>query len=784
MSNGDLNWITNFIWGIADDVLRDLYVRGKYRDVILPMTVLRRLDAVLEPTKQAVLDMKTRLDKVGITNQDQALRQAAGQSFYNTSKFTLRDLRARASQQQLKADFEAYLDGYSPNVQEIFDNFEFRNQIPRLSKADALGTLIEKLLDPSINLSPNPVVNNDGSVKHPGLDNHAMGSIFEELVRKFNEENNEEAGEHWTPRDAVRLMAKLIFLPVADQIESGTYLLYDGACGTGGMLTVGEETLQQLAKEHSKEVATHLYGQEINAETYAICKADLLLKGEGEAADNIVGGPEHSTLANDAFPSREFDFMLSNPPYGKSWKSDLERMGGKDGIKDPRFIIEHAGDPEYSLITRSSDGQMLFLVNMLSKIKHNTPIGSRIAEVHNGSSLFTGDAGQGESNIRRWIIEKHWLEAVVALPLNMFYNTGIATYIWVISNRKTEHRKGKVQLTDATQWFKPLRKNLGKKNCELSDEDIQRICDTYLAFQENEQSKIFRNEAFGYWKVTVERPLRLHSQLTPKAIESLRFAFGDEELRAEFYDLIGEALFEDFASVKSKLERLLNERGNGNAEDDGDDGAAKRSLPEKIKKKLLDAKTWERDARLFEVATALRHEVGDGLFEDHNVFRDKVDAALEKLGIKLGKADLKLMLRAVSFRVETAPPVIAKVHKTGNVEADPLHGLYLLPSPSGRGKGEGAIVEYEPDSELRDTEQVPLLEEGGIEAFLRREVLPYTPDAWIDESKTEVGYEISFTRHFYKPQPLRSLDEIRADILALERETEGLLTEITGGGAR
>src|SRR6266498_1139183 len=369
MSNGDLNWITNFIWGIADDVLRDLYVRGKYRDVILPMTVLRRLDAVLEPTKPAVLDTKAMLDGAGIANQDQALRQAAGQAFYNTSRFTLRDLRARASQQQLKADFEAYLDGFSPNVQDILEKFEFRNQIPRLSKADALGTLIEKLLSPDINLSPNPVLNGDGSVKHPGLDNHAMGTIFEELVRRFNEENNEEAGEHWTPRDAVKLMARLVFLPVADRIESGTYLLYDGACGTGGMLTVGEETLHALAAAHGKQVATHLYGQEINAETYAICKADLLLKGEGEAADNIIGGPEHSTLSNDAFPSREFDFMLSNPPYGKSWKSDLERLGGKDGIKDPRFIIEHAGDAEYSLVTRSSDGQMLFLANMLSKMK-------------------------------------------------------------------------------------------------------------------------------------------------------------------------------------------------------------------------------------------------------------------------------------------------------------------------------------------------------------------------------------------------------------------------------
>jgi type I restriction enzyme M protein len=656
MEPSQLNWIANFIWGIADDVLRDLYVRGKYRDVILPMTVLRRLDAVLEPTKQAVLDMKAALDKAGITNQDQALRQAAGQAFYNTSRFTLRDLKARASQQQLKADFEAYLDGFSPNVQDILENFEFRNQIPRLSKADALGTLIEKLLSPDINLSPNPVLGGDGSVKHPGLDNHGMGTVFEELVRRFNEENNEEAGEHWTPRDAVKLMAKLLFMPIADEIESGTYLLYDAACGTGGMLTVAEETLQELARQHGKQVATHLYGQEINAETYAICKADLLLKGEGDAADNIVGGPEHSTLANDAFPSREFDFMLSNPPYGKSWKSDLERLGGKDGIKDPRFVIEHAGDPEYSLITRSSDGQMLFLANMLSKMKRGTKLGSRIAEVHNGSSLFTGDAGQGESNIRRWIIENDWLEAIVALPLNMFYNTGIATYIWVLTNRKPAHRQGKVQLIDATQWFKPLRKNLGKKNCELSDDDIARICDTFLRFEETGQSKIFPNPAFGYWKVTVECPLRL------KGIDPER-AYTPKEIKA----------------LKETVERA-----------------------------------------------------------------------------------------------DDAPPVIRKIHKKGTA-ADPLRGLFEVTIA-----GKPAVVEYEPDPDLRDTEQVPLLEEGGIEAFIRREVLPHALDAWYVPESVKTGYEISFTRYFYKPQPMRTLEEIRADILALEKETEGLLGEIIG----
>ena len=340
-----------------------------------------------------------------------------------------------------------------------------------------------------------------GRSSTPGLDNHAMGTIFEELVRRFNEENNEEAGEHWTPRDAVTLMAKLVFLPVADWIDSGTYLVYDGACGTGGMLTVAEKTLTQLAEQRGKQVATHLYGQEINSETYAIAKADLLLKGEGEAADNIVGGPEHSTLSNDAFPSREFDFMLSNPPYGKSWKNDLERLGGKAGIKDPRFLILNtAVMPSTRSSPAPSDGQMLFLANMLSKMKRDTPLGSRIAEVHNGSSLFTGDAGQGESNIRRWIIENDWLEALVALPLNMFYNTGIATYIWVLTNRKPAHRRGKVQLIDATPWFKPLRKNLGKKNCELSEAVITRVCDTFLTFEETEQSKIFPNAAFGYWK--------------------------------------------------------------------------------------------------------------------------------------------------------------------------------------------------------------------------------------------------------------------------------------------
>jgi type I restriction enzyme M protein len=760
------NKIVSFIWGIADDVLRDLFKRGKYPDVILPMCVIRRMDAVLEPSKKAVLETKKMLDEASITEQRAALCEATGQAFYNTSKFTLRDLKSRGSQQQLLADFEDYLNGFSANVQDILDNFKFRNQLQTLSKADAIGTLINKFLDPDIDLSP------------AGIDNHAMGTVFEELVRKFNEENNEEAGEHWTPRDAVRLMANLVLLPIEDRIKSGTYLLYDCACGTGGMLTVAEETLTALAAKRQQDVKSLLYGQEINPETYAVCKADMLLKGEGESADHIVGGAEWSTLSHDAFPAQEFDFMLANPPYGKSWKKDLDAMGGKDGMRDPRFKVIHNGE-ELSLVTRSSDGQLLFLANMASKMNPKSALGSRIAEVHNGSSLFTGDAGQGESNIRRWLIESDWVEAIIALPLNLFYNTGIATYIWVLSNKKPAHRKNQVQLIDASQWYKPLRKNLGKKNCELSPEDIERITRTFLDFKETPESKIFANAAFGYWKVTVERPLRLHSQLSVKAIETLRFTSGDEDLRAKLYEEFGDDLFTHFAKISVALEkRLIEWCGDEEEAEDEEGKTTKKGLPDKKKKKLLDPKTWERDGRLVEVATKLRGTLGDKPFEDHNVFCDRVDAALKNADIKLPAADLKQILKAVSWRVETAPPVIAKAYKHGKAKADPLRGLF-----EAEVNGKPAIVEYEPDTDLRDTEQVPLLEDGGIKAFIRREVLPYSPDAWIREDAAKIGYEISFTRHFYKPQPLRTLEEISADILAIEKEADGLLDDLLKVGA-
>ena len=654
MQDTQLSQISNFIWNTADVVLRDIFVRGKYRDVILPMTVIRRLDAVLEPTKEAVLDIKKWMDDEKIIDQEGPLKDAAGQQFYNASRFKLRDLRNRNSQQQLREDFVAYLDGFSPNVQEILDKFDFRNQITRLSSSNGLDTLIERYVTPNINFGPEPVKNEDGTVRLPGLDNHAMGTIFEDLVRRFNEENNEEAGEHWTPRDAVDLMARLVFQPIQDQIESGTYVLYDGALGTGGMLTIAEETLKNIGQRRGKNVSSHLYGQEINDETFAICKADLLLKGEEGTEDQIYGGPEFSTLSNDQFKGRSFDFMLSNPPYGKSWKTDQDRMGGKSKITDPRFLIQHADDPEYSLVTRVSDGQLMFLANMVSKMNHDSPLGSRIAEVHNGSSLFTGDAGQGESNIRRWIIENDWLEAIVALPLNMFYNTGIATYVWIISNRKPEHRKGYVQLINATEWYRPLRRNLGQKNKELFKDDIQRICKTFVEFEETEESKIFPNEAFGYWKVQVERPLRLEG-IDPERV------YKAAELR-----------------------------------------------------KLKDEK--ERDPE--------------------------------------------------------GPPVIKRFYAQG-VEPNPLHGRLQTTI-----QGRTAVVEYEPDPELRDTEQIPLLHEGGIDAFLREEVLSYAPDAWYSPEQVKVGYEVNFNRHFYRPAPMRTLEEIRAEILSVETESEGMLERI------
>lgn len=532
MNQSTYNTLKSFIWGIANDCLVDVYDVGDYRKIILPMFVIRRFDAVLEPKHDDVMKAKERFIKGGVTELDAALMTVAEQAFVNKSEFTLTALKSRTNQQQLKKDFIDYLDGFSQNVQDIINKFHIRNEIDRLSEQDRLGLLIEKFVDPRINLSNRQVLNEDGSVKIEALDNHTMGTLFEEVIRMFNEETNvTDAGRHFTPRDIVELIADLAFIPVQDKIQSTTYRIYDGACGTGGMLTVGEQHIKNLAKEQGKKVSIHLYGQENADETYAIARADMLVKGEGKEADQVRFG---STISDDKFAKEEFDFMLSNPPFGTPWKTDLKAWGidKKDEISDSRFIINYDDNPEYSLLPDIGDPQMLFLANNISKMKTTTDLGSRIIEVHNGSSLFTGKAGSGPSNLRRYIFEQDLCEAIVAIPENMFYNTGIGTYLWVLTNKKEEKRKGKVQLIDATGMKTPLRKNLGDKNCEMTEEIRNQVMALYLAFDkaDPEYSKVFSNEEFGYYQVEVNRPLRLKVSIDKSALLNFKEIGKDEEL--------------------------------------------------------------------------------------------------------------------------------------------------------------------------------------------------------------------------------------------------------------
>ena len=681
MNNEQFNKIVSFIWGIADEILRDVLVRGKYRDVILPMVVIRRLDAVLEPTKEKVLKTKKKLDEQGFTNQEAFLCEAAGQAFYNDSPFLLRDLTSRPTVAKLKADFIAYLDGFSANVQEILQKFKFKTQIDTLIENDCLGALIEKFLDKSINLSIEDIKDKNGNVILPKLDNHAMGTIFEELIRKFNEENNEEAGEHFTPRDIVNLMANLAFEPVKDKLKDGTYLIYDGACGTGGMLTLAQEKLQHIGEEINKNFSISIYGQECQPETYAISKADLLLQGEGGAASNMAYG---STLSADGFNRMNFDFMLSNPPYGKNWKKDKELMSDEKGnISDSRFVFSYNNNPEFSCITDVGDGQLLFLMNNVSKMVNNTELGSRIVEVHNGSSLFTGDAGQGASNARQYMFEQDLVEAIIALPLKMFYNTPLATYIWVLTNRKPEHKKGKVQLIDATSMYEPLKKNLGNKNCYLTEEHMKTITNLMIEFKNNEYSKIFLNEEFGYNKIFTERPLRLKVSINDNTINDFKIMCTENK---------ADALYEFILENKEHFVAETN---------------------------------------------------------DYNEFKAILDN-LAKGNIKLASKDIKLIRQAFCTVDEKAKEVISKKNKDGSYE-------------------------YEKDPDLSDTEQIPLLYEGGIEEYFKKEVLPYASDTWIEQDKTKIGYELSFTKYFYKPTELRSLEEIESEISDIEKEAQELL---------
>ncbi len=691
------NQIVSFIWSIADDVLRDVFVRGKYRDIILPFTVLRRLDALLVPTKVKVLDANEFLLKQNIDDK-KALESQSGYPFWNISQFTFETLLNDSD--NIDTNLEAYLDGYSPNVQEIISKFKLRNQLETMKEAGVTYLLIEKLANKEINISPIETKNSKGEVLPP-LTNLGMGYVFEELIRKFNEENNEEAGEHFTPREIIKLMTHILFTPVKDKIKQGTYLIYDPACGSGGMLTEAEHYAMQITNNKADFM---LYGQEVNPETYAICTSDMLIKGE--KSENIAYG---STLSKDGFPQLQFDFMLSNPPYGKTWKIDEEAIvddrgkKGKEKIKDNRFQIS---------LPAIDDGQLLFLMNMVSKMKHNTELGSRIASVHSGSALFTGDAGGGASEIRKHLIENDWLDCIIALPTNIFYNTGIPTYILILSNKKTESRKGKIQLVNALDLYEKLRKNLGQKNCEMNSNHIEKITQLYLDLAENEVSKIYHNDHFGYNKITIERPLRLSSQFTPESIATLRF---DKSIQKEMewaYTHFGEELYTDIKKHKEKIEAYLNKN------------EVKLKSSDKIN--LLNQEYWINQLVLMQSANKLANKIGNKQFDDYNSFILLLNKTIKDLKLDLDAKALKTLLDAISWKNEDAEPVVKKKEKDGSIL-------------------------YEADSDLRDTENVPL--DQDINEFFNREVLQYIPDAWIDQSKTIKGYEIAFTRYFHKYSP-------------------------------
>lgn len=772
MDHSAHNRIVGFIWSIADDCLRDVFVRGKYRDVILPMFVLRRIDCLLEPTKAAVLESVRSLRKGAAPCADE-LRRASGYVFYNTSRFTLKSLPGNPS--QLEADIRDYLDGFSGDVKEIIDRFDLRSQIRKMAAAGVLHDVVEKFVSEEINLSPNERRGADGRVQ-PGLSNIGMGYVFEELIRKFNEENNEESGEHFTPPEVIKLMTNLVFIPVKDKLPN-PITIYDPACGSGGMLTESQDFITDPNGEVKATAAVFLYGKEINPETYAICKSDMMMKGNDP--ENIKFG---STLAADDFEGTRFDFMLTNPPYGKSWKTDQKSVLGGQGVRDHRFRVrlsDYTGEREdmYPAVPRSSDGQLLFMMEMVSKMKHRSdaPVGSRIASVHNGAALFTGEAGTGESNIRRYIIESDYVEAIIRLPNNMFYNTGITTYLWILSSNKAARRRGKVQLIDASAMYRKLRKNLGEKNCEFGEDDIRRITDLYMTMPDDDVSKVFGNRDFGYYRVTVERPLRLAAQFCPERIATLRFAPGMQDIMEWAYARYGHGVYSGLEPHAEAIDAHLEREGI--------------ALSPKNRKELLSEATWRRQRDIMEAALRVAQEVGSAEFLDFNIFEETVDTALRALGLELAPPARKQILSAASRRDERAERVVRKVHKLSGAKLKKLTAA--LGTTDGRladygywPNGRGEYVEYEADSELRDTENVPLWPDVGrpasevIHDYFIAEVRPHVGDAWISIDKTVIGYEISFNKYFHKHKPLRSLENVTADILALEAETDGLLKQL------
>lgn len=673
--------IVSFIWGIAD-LIRDTFKRGKYQDVILPLTVLRRLDCVLEKTKKDVLKTNAKYrDK--LDNPDQLLRRASGYAFYNTSLYNFEKLLGDAP--NLVANLRNYINGFSPNMREVLDKFDFNNTLTRLDESGLLFKVLERFKN--INLHPHLV------------DNADMGTIFEELIRKFNEALNENPGEHFTPRDVVHLMVSLLLTGDEARFtrKGSTLTVYDPCCGSGGMLTIAKDHIQGKHSDAESIAQVFLFGQEVNPETYAVCKSDLFMKDPtGRDADNIAFG---STLSDDGHAARRFDYLIANPPYGKDWKRDQEDVRAEHERGDAgRF---GAGLP------RISDGQLLFLQHMLSRMKDLDEEGSRVAIIMNGSPLFTGDAGSGESEIRRWILEKDWLEALIALPEQLFYNTGIATYVWVLTNRKKEDHKGKVLLIDATSFWAPMRKSLGDKRREIPRDKAEQIVELLKGYREGECCKIYPNSHFGFRKITVERPLRLNFQASPERIARL------DEQRA-FINLA--------VSRKKKAEEIKKDETVG------------YQLQEQIRQLLGTLP-------------------GD-LYHDRDAFLKVLKKALRQANLKLAAPLRQAILSALSERDENAEICRDK-------DGQP-----------------------EPDPELRDTENVPLGED--VDDYFQREVKPHVPDAWLNTNVRDhkdgkvgrVGYEINFNRYFYQYTPPRPLEEIEADIRAVQKEIMELLQEV------
>ena len=664
----NISEISGFIWSISDSVLRGAYKRNEYQKVILPFTVLKRFDSVLEYSKKDIVDTyETNKDKTEFI-QPILMAKAVDENgrelgFYNYSRFDFKTLLQDPD--NIEENIKFYINSFSSNVKDILENFDIEKQIAKLAKSNLLYLLIKKFNETGLDLSPK------------NISNHDMGTIFEELIRKFSETSNEEAGEHFTPRDVVKLMTELLFAE-EDETSGTIKLVYDPACGTGGMLT----SCKEFITKNNPNMDVVLYGQEINDEIYAICKADMLIKGED--AENIKG--PSSTLSDDQLSSNKFDYMISNPPYGRDWEQDKEVVDAEaeQGF-DGRF---GAGLP------RKSDGQLLFIQHMISKMKNNGK--SRIAVITNGSPLFTGDAGSGESNIRKWIFENDYLEALIALPDQLFFNTGIGTYIWILTNQKTSKREGKVQLIDAREEYVGMRKSLGNKRHEITEESIIKIIETYKLFNKSDKVKIFDNEDFGYTKITVERPMQLNYQVTEERLENL-YSY---------------SAFKKLAESKSKdLETKIAEEEEG------------KKQQEAIKEALLT--------------------IGDDLYVDWDTFESKVKKALKPFELK--PAFIKNVIEKLSEHDDTAEYVTDK-----------------------KGKSKA-------DSNLRDTEKIPLIQ--NIDEYFEDEVLKYYNDAWYDDKKNKVGYEINFTQYFYIYKPPRLLEEIEADISKVTGEIQQLLKD-------